>query len=109
MWACQRHNYRSPGGTNLVVENNVEKRTVDLQPAPVIVNEAQFPEIVHEMANPRAGCAHHLGEGLLTDRGDYSLGHAFLAKMGKQSAVDQRPNQSTAMVHLHNAVHMNLP
>ena len=62
---------------------------MDLQPAPVIVNEAQFPEIVHEVANPRPGCAYHLGEGLLTDRGDYSRGYAFLAELRKQ---EQNPS-----------------
>jgi hypothetical protein len=56
---------------------------VDLQPALVIVNEAQCPELVHEMAHPRAGCAYHLRESLLTDFGDYSLG-CFLAEMGQQ-------------------------
>jgi hypothetical protein len=57
---------------------------VDLQPALVIVNEAQCAELVHEMADPRAGCAYHLRESLLTDFGDYSLGCAFLAEMGQQ-------------------------
>jgi hypothetical protein len=64
----------------LVVENDVEKRTVDLQPPAVIVNEAQCPEPVHEKADPRAGCAYHLSESLLADFGDYSLRHAFLGK-----------------------------
>jgi hypothetical protein len=57
---------------------------VDLQPALVIVNEAQCAELVHEMADPRAGCAYHLRESLLTDFGDYSPGCAFLAEIGPQ-------------------------
>ena len=67
----------------LVVENNVQKRAVDLQPA-VVVNEAQLPEAVHEEADPRAGGADHFRQHLLTDLGNYGLGCAFLAETGEQ-------------------------
>jgi len=66
----------------LVVENNVQKRAMDLQPA-VVMNETQLPESVHEEAD-RPGRAHHLREGLLTDLGKYSLGYAFLAEVSQQ-------------------------
>jgi hypothetical protein len=75
----------------LVVENDVEKRTVDLQPPAVIVNEAQCPEPVHEKADSRAGCAYHLSQSLLTDFGDYSLRHAVLAEMSKQKKNPSEP------------------
>ena len=68
----------------LVVENNVEERTMNLQSIPVIVNEAHRPEPVHEETDPRPGCAHHLREGLLTHLGDYNLGLTFLAEMSQQ-------------------------
>jgi hypothetical protein len=48
------------GLRKLVVENNIKQRAVDLQTA-VVVNETQFPEPVHEKADPRPGCAHHFG------------------------------------------------
>jgi len=51
---------------------------------PVIINEPQFPKPVHEKANPRASRAYHLCEGLLTDIGDWSFVHAFLAKVSQQ-------------------------
>jgi hypothetical protein len=67
------------------VENDVEKRTVNLQfIASVIINEPQFPEPVHEKANPRPGCAYHFRERFLTHLGDDSLGLTFLAKMRQQ-------------------------
>ena len=62
-----------------------------LQPAPAIVNEAQLSEPIHEKTDPRPGCAYHLGEGLLTDLGDYSLGCPFLAKMGEQQKDPGQP------------------
>jgi hypothetical protein len=40
----------------LVVENDIEQRAVDLQPA-VVVDETQFPEPVHEEADARPGGA----------------------------------------------------
>ena len=64
---------------------------MNLQPAPAIVNEAQFPEPIHEETDPRPGCTHHLGQRLLTDLGDYRLGHAFLAEVSKQQ---QNPRES---------------
>ena len=57
----------------------------------VIVNKSQFPEPVHEKANPRASRAYHICEGLLTDLGDYSLGLPFLAEVSQQQ---QNPSQS---------------
>jgi hypothetical protein len=71
------------GLLRLIVENNIQKRAVDLQPA-IVVDESQFPESVHEEADPRAGCADHFRQHLLTDLGNYTLGFAFLAKMCKQ-------------------------
>jgi hypothetical protein len=59
--------------------------------ARVIVDEAQFPESVHEKADPRPGCTDHIRQGFLAHLGDYSLGHAFLAEMSKQ---EQEPSQS---------------
>ena len=65
---------------------------MNLKPTPaVIVDEAQLPEPVHEKTNPRASCTDHFRQHLLTDLGDYSLGHAFLAEMSQQQ---QNPGQS---------------
>src|SRR6185369_8678078 len=55
------------------------------------MNETQLPEAVHEKADSRTSRAHHLGQGLLTDFRDYSLGHAFLAKVSQHK---QDPGQS---------------
>jgi len=63
---------------------------MNLQPAPdIIVNETQLSEPVHEKADPRPGCTHHLGQSLLTDLGDYSFGLAFFAEISKQ---EQNPS-----------------
>jgi hypothetical protein len=56
------------------VQNYIEQRAVDLQPA-VVVNKTQFPEAVHEKANSRASGANHLGQRLLADFGDHGFGH----------------------------------
>ena len=67
----------------LVVQNYIEQRAVDLQ-ATVVVNEHQFPKPVHEEADSRTSRAYHLGQGLLTDFGNHGLWHILLAKMREQ-------------------------
>jgi hypothetical protein len=50
----------------------------------VVINESQFPKFIHEKANPRAGCTHHLCQRLLTDFGDSNFVLTFLAEMSQQ-------------------------
>src|ERR1700722_5107119 len=81
----QTREYRGAGygflATELVVKNDVEKRTVNLQIiTAVIINEPQFSKPIHEKAHPRASRSHHLCQGLLTQIGDYTLRHALLAE-----------------------------
>src|SRR5271165_4228467 len=63
---------------------------MDLQPA-VVMDKSQFPEPVHKETDPRAGCADHFREHLLTELGNYSFGCAILAKMSEQQ---KDPGQS---------------
>ena len=60
------------------MQNNVQKRAVDLHLA-VVVNETQLPEPVHEETDPRAG-ADHFRQHLLTNFGNYSAGMPSLPK-----------------------------
>ena len=73
------------GMENLVVEDNIEEGTMHLQPLvqpAVVLNEAQFLELIHEETDAGARGADHLREPFLTHlRNDY-LRLAFLAKMG---------------------------
>jgi hypothetical protein len=54
-------------------------------------NEVHLREPVQEKVYPRASCAYHLCQGLLTHLGDYSLGVTFLAEMSQEK---QYPGQS---------------
>jgi len=63
---------------------------MDLQPA-VVVNKSQFPESVHEEADPRASRTDHFRQHFLTDLGNYGLGFAFLAKMSEQQENPSQP------------------
>ena len=49
-----------------------------------VINKAQLPELIHEMTDPRPGCADHLCQTILTDSGEHRFGAAFLAKMSEQ-------------------------
>ena len=77
---CDSFRETTLGGGKLVVENDIQQRTVHLETA-VVVDEAQFPEAVHEETDPRAGRADHLGQSFLTDLGDHGFRNAFLAEM----------------------------
>ena len=74
----------------LIVQNNAQQRAVDFYAA-VVINEAQFPKLVHEMAHTGARSANHLRERLLADLSNDRLGSAFLAKIGQQ---EQSPCQT---------------
>src|ERR1039458_6342968 len=74
----------------LVVQNDVEQRAVYLETA-IVMNETQFPEPVHKKTDSRTSRAYHLGQGLLTDLGNYRLGYTFLAKTGEQQKDPGQP------------------
>ena len=63
---------------------------MDLQAA-VVLNEAQFPEPVHEEANPRAGGADHLGQSFLADLGNNGIGDGLPAEMSQQHQNPSEP------------------
>jgi hypothetical protein len=44
-----------------------------------VIDKAQLSELVHEMTDPRPGCADHLCQAILTDSGKHRFGSAFLA------------------------------
>jgi hypothetical protein len=73
----------------LVVENNIEKRTMDMQfaisarPA-FVLHEPRLAELVQKETDARAGGADHLGQRCLTDLRDDRLRLALLPKAGQQ-------------------------
>jgi hypothetical protein len=48
----------------LLMQDNTQERTVDMQPA-VVLNEAQFLEFIHEEVDPRTRCSNHFGQDFL--------------------------------------------
>jgi len=58
----------------------------------IVINEAQLPELVHEMTDPRPGGAHHLRQAFLIDSGKCSFGSTFLAETRQQQ---ENPGQAS--------------
>src|SRR6476620_10567096 len=58
------------GGSHIrltsVAQKDAEQRAVHAE-CPVVIDETQLSELVHEEADPRPGCPNHFGERLLTD------------------------------------------
>jgi hypothetical protein len=53
----------------LVVQDHAEEATVNRQlGAFAVINKAQLPELIHEMTDPRPGCADHLCQAILNLR-----------------------------------------
>ena len=48
----------------VLVQRDTQERSVDLKTA-IVMNEAQFPEFVHEQIHPRPRGPHHFHEHLL--------------------------------------------
>jgi len=65
------------------VKDDTEEGTVDFQ-ATVVFDEAEGPELIHKMTDPRPGCAHHLRQIFLTDFRDDLLWFTFLTEMRQQ-------------------------
>ena len=76
----------------LAVQEHAEEVAMSCQPVLiVVVDKAQLPEPVHEMTDPRPGCADHLCQVSLTDPGKHKFGSAFLAKMSEQQEDPGEP------------------
>src|SRR2546422_4098620 len=74
----------------LIVQDNTEEGIVDLKSA-IVMNEAQFPEFIHEKIHPRARCANHFREHLLRHFGKHLLGLGFLAIASEQQKSPSQP------------------
>ena len=72
---------------NSVVQDNTQERIVDVDLA-VVLDEAEFPEFVHEKIDPRPRRANHLRQHLLRYFGKYLLRMAWraIAREQQQSA-----------------------
>jgi hypothetical protein len=67
--------------TRSVVEDDVKEGIVDFERV-VVLDEAKFPEFVHEEAHARPRGPDHLRQHLLTDLGKDGFGLAVLAEVG---------------------------
>jgi hypothetical protein len=86
------------------VKDDTEEGTVDFQ-APVVFNEAEGPELIHKMINPRPGCAHHLRQIFLTDFRDDLLWFTFLTEMRQQ---EQNAGQAS-LTGVEKLIHQGAP
>ena len=66
----------------LIVQHDAQQRAVDFH-GTVVLDEAQFPKLVHEMAYTGPRGADHLRERFLANLRDNRLRFSFLAKIGQ--------------------------
>ena len=64
---------------------------MDLKSAIVVLNEAEFPEFVHEKVDPGARCANHFRQHLLGNFGKHLFWLGFPAIPGEQQKSAGQP------------------
>src|SRR6266849_3406589 len=74
----------------LVVEDNAQEGIVDVDLA-VVLDEAQFPEFVHEKIDAGPCCANHLRQHLLRNFGEHCLRLALRAVAREQQQSARQP------------------
>src|SRR5882762_11914853 len=74
----------------LLVQDNTQEGIVDLDLA-VVLDEAQFPELVHEKIDPRPRCANHFRQHLLRYSGKHLLMLALRAIAREQQQSARQP------------------
>jgi hypothetical protein len=57
----------------------------------IVLDEAQFPEFVHEKTNPGARCANHSRQHLLGNFGKYLFGLGLLPVASEQQKSPSQP------------------
>lgn len=75
---------------NLVVEDDIEEGAVHVQPV-VVLNEAQFPEFIHEEADAGSRGADHPGKRFLADLFNDRLRLAIFPEMGHKQQHAREP------------------
>jgi hypothetical protein len=59
--------------SRLIVQNDIGQQFRSHCKLSVVVNQSHCPEFVHEVRDARTRCAHHFGEGLMTQERDSSI------------------------------------
>src|SRR3970040_1595399 len=74
-----------------ILQNNSQEGSVDDELA-VVLDKAQFLELVHEEIDPRTRCSDHLCQCFLRHSWNYALGMVLLAIASEQQKVAGQAN-----------------
>src|SRR5207245_11176704 len=78
--------------SRLVVQDHAQEATMDRRQPAVVIDKAKLLELIHEMIDPRPGCADHLCLVFLIDSGKHScvcVATRNSIRYGKRSTLGQ--------------------
>ena len=73
------------------MKHDIQQRTVDFESPAVVVDEAEFTELIHEKADSGTSGTHHFCQGFLANLGKDLLRFAVLSKVGHQEQYPCEP------------------
>jgi hypothetical protein len=74
----------------LLVQDNTQEGSIDVKTS-IVLNEAQFPEFIHEEIDSGARCPDHFRQSLLRYFGDHFLRLVLLAIASEQQQSAGQP------------------
>src|SRR5271166_3484016 len=88
--ACTCSYSYSASGPHLVMQDDIQQRTVNLQSS-IVFNESELTELVHECADPCSRRPNYRCQCLLADLRNYLLRFALLPEIGQQQQNSRQP------------------
>ncbi len=95
---------------SLVVQDDVDRRTLNMHPGSVVFNDAQLPKAIEKETDSGAGCADHFGESFLAHFRDEENWFRFLTKVGEQQEKTSQRSFAGIEEMIHQVCfHSNVP
>src|ERR1700690_131404 len=91
VFKCAQFAPDSFSAETLLVEHDVNQRTVNFQPVAVIVNQPKLPKPIHEEVNSCSSRTDHFRQSFLAYSRNHILRSPLLSNIGQQQKNSRQP------------------